>query len=172
MSDVTPPNVPPTGGTPQFDRATFQSAVKGASRADLALIGAAVLLLIFSFTPYYKVSISMQSIHNSATGSAWHGFFGWAAVILALVGALLLVLPWLGVTLPTTAAVVTYGLFVVAFVFVLLALFVVPGDTGGAAALGVHIDKGHGFGYWISLLIALVAGAYGALKIAQSRSAA
>jgi hypothetical protein len=38
----------------------------------------------------------------------------------------------------------------------LLALFIVPGNTGGSGIFGVHVNKGHGFGYWICLLAVLV----------------
>jgi hypothetical protein len=166
MSDIPPP--PPA--TPPPGTASFQGSVKAADRTDLALIGVGLLLFIFSFFSYYSYSISVNvgPLGGNASGSvsAWHGFFGWFAVVLALIGAVLIALPMLGVALPAQLVPVTYGLFVAAFVCVLLALFVIPGDTGGADLFGMKIDKGHGFGYWISLVVALIGGVLGGARLA------
>jgi hypothetical protein len=154
-----PPSQPPpgaggpVGGAPRggFDADAATAAFKGADRMDLGIIGAGVLAFIFSFFPYYTASV--HGI-GGGSGSAWHGFFGWFAALVALAAAILLALPLLGVKLslpvPTRLAVLVG--FAVATVCVLLALLVWPGKVSG-----VGIDYGHGFGYWASVIV-IVAG--------------
>ena len=50
---------------------------------------------------------------------------------------------------------VVLAAFALASLLLLLALFVIPGDTSNADVLGFSVDKGHGIGYWISLLAVL-----------------
>lgn len=124
---------------------------------DWAIIAAGVLAFIFSTFSYYTASVKVAGI-GSSTGSesAWHGFFGWFAALLALGGAAVLALEFFApqVKLPFPGRLLTTGLFAVATLSVLLALIVVPITTSFA---GIDIDKGHGIGYWLSLLV-IVAG--------------
>src|SRR6185437_4878025 len=96
---------------------------------------------------------------------AWHGFFGWFAVLLALVAAILLAAQLIAnVTLPFPVRTVVLVLFAVALLCLLLALFVIPGNTGGSSLFGVHVNKGHGFGYWITLIAVIVGRALAAKR--------
>jgi hypothetical protein len=122
---------------------------------DWAILGLAFLTFIFSFIDYYTVSVSFSGISESESASAWHGFFGWAAVLLALAGAALVALELFvpQVTLPFPARLVSLGCWTVATLFVILALFIFPGGNYD----GPGLDEGRGFGYWVSLVF-IIAG--------------
>lgn len=144
----TPPP-PPGGGAP----APFDP--KSVNPLDWGILGAGVLAFIFSMFNYYTIDVGPAS----DSVSAWHGFFGWAAALLALAGAVLvaaeLFVPQF--RLPTSGRLVGLGLFAVATLFVIIALFTNAYDTDGAGALGIDVDSGHGFGYWASLIV-IIAG--------------
>jgi hypothetical protein len=159
-----------SSNAPQFDAAQAQEAFKKADRLDLALVGIGIVALIFSFFDFYKVTVKAAAVagfggaSGSATGSAWHGFFGWFGVLLMLIGAAVVAAKILGITLPFPLPLTLAVLFVVAAVCEILALFIVPGDTTGAASLGIDIDKGHGFSYWIVLILSLAGAGIAAMK--------
>jgi hypothetical protein len=122
-------------------------------------MGAGVLIFIFSFIDYYSYSAkNCGSLCDGASvsSSAWSGFFGWFAMLLALVGsavvALAIFMPQVKLPLPSRLAAL--GAYGIATLCVILALFVVPGYNGYS---GPGIDKGHGFGYWVSLIL-IIAG--------------
>jgi hypothetical protein len=122
------------------------------NQLDWGILGAGALAFIFSFVSYYSVSYGPYS----ASVNAWHGFFGWFAMLLALVGsgvvALELFMPH--VKLPFPNRLVGLGAYAVATLCVILALFVIPDGNAGDIP---GVDEGHGFGYWISLIV-IVAG--------------
>lgn len=149
-----PPEPPPaSSGKSTYDSAQMKAAVTGADPQDLGIIAIGVLAFIFSLFGYYKVSVHFAGISQSATFSAWHGFFGWFAALVALAASATLAAALFGkIALPfpvRLAVLVGYG---VSALCVLLALLVVPGGD----VSGTGIDKGHGFAYWISLIIILV----------------
>jgi len=135
---------------------------KAVSPLDWGIIAAGVVAFIFSLFAFYSYSVSISVAGFSTTSrtvhwSAWHGFFGWFAVLLALVAAILLAAELIArVTLPFPVRTVVLGLFVVALICLLLALFVIPGNTGGSGLFVVKVNKGHGFGYWITLIAVIV----------------
>jgi hypothetical protein len=147
--------------SPQFDAAQAQEAFKTADRRDLSLVGIGVVALIFSFFDFYKITVKAAAVagfggaSGSATGSAWHGFFGWFGVLLMLIGAAIVAAKILGIALPFPVSLTLAVLFAVAAVCQILAFFVVPGDTASAASVGIDIDKGHGFSYWVVLILSL-----------------
>jgi hypothetical protein len=157
---------PPAAGNRSmggFDPANLQNFdPKSVNPLDWGIIAAGVVAFIFSLFAFYTYSVSISiaglaKTSSSASWSAWHGFFGWFGVLLALIGALLLAAQLIAkVTLAFPVRTVVLGLFGVATLCLLLALFVVPGNTGGSDLFGVHVNKGHGFGYWICLLAVLV----------------
>jgi hypothetical protein len=112
-------------------------AFQNSNRLDLAIMAAGLLALIFSVFPYY----TRPGIYSA---TAWHGFFGWFGVLLALVGAVLVALPLLGVRLGIPTRMTALALFAAATLSTLLALFVDPANAGA--------DAGRGFGYWATLL--------------------
>lgn len=124
-------------------------------RLDWAILGAGALAFFLSFFSYYTASVSFGGYGGSVSVNAWHGFFGWFAMLCALAGsatvAMALFVPQ--VTLPLPHRLAGLGLYGVATLCVVLALFVFPGGRYG----GTGVDTGHGFGYWISL-IAIIAG--------------
>jgi len=128
---------------------------KSVNRLDWGIIACGLVALIFSFFSYYTVSVSLGSGFGSVSAheSAWHGFFGWFGALLAFVAAALLaanLIAKITFSFPVRTAVL--GGFAIALLCAILALFLVPVDTGGFDG----IDKGHGFGYWISSLAILV----------------
>jgi hypothetical protein len=142
-----------TGG--QVD---LKDALQGADPFDLGIVAAGVVAFFASMMPFYTVSVATGGFSISGHVSAWHGFFGWFAALLALGGAVLVALPLFKVTLPVVAHQAAVGAFGVALLCLVMALFVTPGGgCGSAAALGgIHCDTGHGFGYWLALLAVLV----------------
>jgi len=157
-----PPAAPGNRGVGGFDPANLQNFdPKSVNPLDWGIIAAGVVAFIFSLFSFYTYSVSISiaglaKTSSSASWSAWHGFFGWFGVLLALIGALLLAAQLIAkVTLAFPVRTVVLGLFGVATLCLLLALFVVPGNTGGSDLFGVHVNKGHGIGYWISLLAVL-----------------
>ncbi|MBE7189612.1 hypothetical protein [Jatrophihabitans endophyticus] len=149
-----PPGTSPAGPGGSFDPKAFNPL-------DWGILAAGVLAFIFSLFDYYTVSASAGGISVSDSASAWHGFFGWFAALLALVGAALVAAALFApqIDLPAPARLVGLAAFAVATLFVIIALFVFPGggDISQAKAYGVHVDEGHGFGYWASLIV-IIAG--------------
>ncbi len=160
-----PPPGPPAGGPPQGPPPSQWGPPPGSSggssgsfdpksvnQLDWGILGAGVLAFIFSFVSYYTVDVRG---FGSGSESAWNGFFGWFAMLLALVGsaavALDLFMPH--VKLPFPNRLIGLGAYAVATLSVLLALLVNPIDDGGIPG----VDTGHGFGYWVSLIV-IVAG--------------
>ena len=146
-----PPASPPPGGGYQPPPSAFDP--KTVDGLDWGILAAGVLAFIFSFVDYYSYSVPGFSQY-SGSWNAWHGFFGWFAMLLALAGsgavAMSIFAPH--VKLPMANRLLGLGAYAIAALCVLLALFIVP-DPYGVGGL----DKGHSFGYWASLVV-IVAG--------------
>jgi hypothetical protein len=146
---------PPPGGNPYgapgpgFDP-------KNVNPLDWGILAAGFLAFIFSFVSYYSYSIKGCNECGSGHLNAWHGFFGWFAMLLALVGSAAVAISLFAphVKLPVPARLAGLGAYALATLCVILAIFIVPGDFG---AFGGTVDKGHGVGFWISLIV-IVAG--------------
>lgn len=176
-SSATPPPPPPPASDPAAAPATPASApasrgsqlapLQEAHKLDLGIIAAGVIAWLAGFMPFYTASVSAGAIGASTSGSAYHGFFGWFAVWVALLGAAV-VAAWLfGVNLGASAHTVAVGAFGVSLVCLVLALFVFPGGgCGDTSGLGITCDTGHGFGYWLALIM-VVAGL--ALSVMRTR---
>ncbi len=137
----------------------MKGALQNAHKYDLGIIAAGLLAFIFSFFPYYTASVSGLGFDYSDSASAWEGFFGWFGVLLGLVGAVILVLSLLRITLPVPTRLTVLGLFAGALLCTVIAFFVFP---GGDACQGVQecedaINLGRGFGFW-AVLVMIVAG--------------
>jgi hypothetical protein len=162
---------PPPGGAPYgapggspYGTPSAGFDPKSVNPLDWGILAAGLLAFIFSFVSFYSYTVKAKSggvTFGSASDhvNAWHGFFGWFAVLLAIVGSAIVAVSLLAphVTLPFSARLAGLGCYAVATLCLILALFIIPGDTSGASALGVSVDKGHGVGYWITL-IAVIAG--------------
>ncbi|HST50154.1 hypothetical protein [Jatrophihabitans sp.] len=146
---AAPGSVAGRSGMPAFD-------VANVNPLDWGIIAAGLIALIFSTFGYYTYKISLGGFSQSTSVSAWHGALAPIATLLALAASLLLAVELLStVKLAFPVRLVVLAAFALASLLLLLALFVVPGNTGNADVLGIGIDKGHGIGYWISLLAVL-----------------
>jgi hypothetical protein len=125
---------------------------KTVDNMDWGILGVGVLIFIFSFISYYTFSEGGFSVSENA----WHGFFGWFAMLAALVGSaavgLSVFMPH--VKLPVANRLLALGAYAVATLCVIIALFVTPGYLG--VDVPSSVDEGHGFGYWGSLVLIIV----------------
>ena len=145
-SSATPPPAPPpaapappAAGATSYDTNAAKASLQGAHKFDLGIVAAGVIAWLAGFMPFYTASVSAGVISASTSGSAYHGFFGWFAVWVALAGALVVAAGLFGVSLPLAVHQVAAVLFGVALVCLILALFIFPGgDCGDAAGLGRH----------------------------------
>ncbi len=161
---------------------------------DWALVAGGAIALIFSFFQYYTVELtqrfkdqlcetdqtsgSVRTLCSGDSASAWHGVFGWFGVLLLLVAALLVVVQAIAPhTLSPQAPtrLITAVLCGVGLLSTFIALFVIPhGDAGDALAgsgltLGDVFDFGHGFSYWLILVVAIAMTAIAVLRLMQTR---
>jgi hypothetical protein len=179
-SSATPPSAPPpaapappAAGATSYDTNAAKASLQGAHKLDLGIVAAGVIAWLAGFMPFYTASVSAGVISASTSGSAYHGFFGWFAVWVALAGALVVAAGLFGVSLPLAVHQVAAVLFGVALVCLILALFIFPGgDCGDAAGLGgISCDTGRGFGYWLALLAVLAGGALSVMRMRESTAA-
>lgn len=142
---------PPPGGGYGAPQGRFDP--KNVNPLDWGILGIGVLTFIFSFVSWYTFSEGGFSVSENA----WHGFFGWFAMLLAIVGSAVVAMDLFmpQVKMPLANRLIGLGAYAVATLCVILALFVIPGYLGIDVPAGV--DKGHGFGYWISLIL-IIAG--------------
>lgn len=140
-----------------MSRDQITGAVQSAHPFDLGIIAAGGLAFLLSVFPYYTVSFDGGFGFGAAGGSisAWHGLFGWFGALAALAGAAVLALALLGVKLGIPTRLVSVAGFGVAALCVVLALFVIPGrgDCAGIKVCEDAVNYGHGFGYWVSVLV-------------------
>jgi hypothetical protein len=170
----TPPPAAPAGdsagtaGSRQFDADKTKAAIQGAHKFDLGMIGAGVVAWLAGFLPFYTASASFAGHSVSAHESAYHGFFGWFAVWVALAVAVLVALALLGVDLPLPVpmAQAALGGFGLALLCLVLALFITPGGDAcnGAGAFGVDCSTGRGFGFWLALILVIAGGVLAFLR--------
>jgi hypothetical protein len=157
-----PPGYQPAGYQPsqpsgRFDPKSLQNFdPKTINPLDWAIIGAGVVTFIFSTFHYFTYTVKVATFSSSGSVSAWHGLLAPLATLLAIAAAILLAAHLIAkVELPFPVRLAVLAAFGLASLLLLLALFVIPGNTGGMGAFGVKIDKGHGIGYWVSLLAVL-----------------
>lgn len=154
----TPPPAPPPPGQygppggypsprPGFDPKTVNPL-------DWAILGLGFLIFIFSFFGYY--TLSAGPVSDSA--GAWHAGNGaivaWLGMVFSVAGAVVLAAGLFvsQLRLPVEARLGSLGLFGLGSLFMIIAIFVHPKffDEGG-------ISFGHGFSFWLSLVMILIA---------------
>jgi hypothetical protein len=146
---------------------------------DWGIVGAGVLAFIFSLFAFYKVTAKVNfggvKQSSSESFSAWHevfggGFFGWFAMIFAVVGSVILALhlfqPALKIPVPLSPRQLVLGIFALAALFEILAIFVKPG--GGSSGVGFSVSVGHGFAFWISLIVILAGAVLSFLRLQET----
>lgn len=170
-SSASQPHAPQGGWSSSAASQQATEAVetlKKGNPLDLATIGAGLLVLLGSLLPYYTVSVDAFGANASDSATAWHGFLGWFGAVLALAGAVVLVLHLLSRDLPVPVRTTVLGLFAAAALCTLLALFVTPGpdcnDSFLTESVCSMIDQGHGVGYWLALLGSIAGTALAALR--------
>jgi hypothetical protein len=151
---------PPPGAPYGSPRRPFDAGT--VNPLDWAILGTGLLAFLFSFLTYYTYSDKDPTCTGicEVSNNAWHGFFGWFAALLAVLGAAAVAAELWGrdfrVGLPNRLA--GLAAFALATLSVILALFVVPtGYVFGFAIPDSQANKGHGFGFWVSLIV-IVAG--------------
>ena len=180
----------PYGGAPA--KSGFDP--KSVNPLDWGQLAAGLIALIFSFFSYYQykpkgadakqtcsnissapasVRGELQDACDGITNSAWHGFFGWFGVLLAVLGAILIALALFAPTvkLPVPTRLAAAALFVLAALSTLIALFVVPdGDYKGQTidSGSSDTDAGHSFSYWIVLIVIVVGAVLAIMRFLQT----
>ena len=190
MTDPTPSAAPeeptsepraegPANSLPSAEQAKAQVEAKvgeakavlsAMHRLDLGIVIAGAVALVASVLPFFTMEVNVLGVGQTESFSAWHdviggGFFGWIGVMAAVGGALAMVLPLMGATLPVSRRLAALGCFGVSVAALLIAFFVTPIDckTGIFDACDV-VDPGHGFGYYLALLAAVVGAALAAMR--------
>jgi hypothetical protein len=156
---------------------------------DWVILGAGVLAFVFSFPSYYVGKATSKIAGKgcpalSATAvrgmeSAWHGFFGWFAALVAVLAAILLALHLFGPKMAVPIRLVVFGGFALALLSVILAFFIHPGTAQGGTRSGqfggctltFEAHVGHGFGYWASLIVIAVGAVVAYLQLRDSGEA-
>jgi hypothetical protein len=166
---------PPAASTTSYDMDAAKATLQGAHKFDLGIIAAGLVALIGSWLPFYTWSVSAEGVGGvSGSLSAWHGFFGWLGVLIALATAVVVALSLFDVVkLPMAVHQIAAAGFGLALLCLLLTLFVDPnGGCGGAGAFGIHCDIGRGFGYWLALLAVIAGGALAFMRMRESTTPA
>jgi hypothetical protein len=189
MTAYGPPGSPPNPPGPARQPAVDPKSV---NPLDWGILGGALLALIFSFFSFYSyeakgaakagcsqlagVPGAVKDLCSGDSASAWHGFFGWFGVLLLVIAGVLVAIAIFSpqISLPAPARLIAFGAAVLGFISLLLALVVVP-DWPPVSDLGVGgsdydkvIDNGHGFSYWIVLILAIVVAALCFLRFQQT----
>jgi hypothetical protein len=176
-----PPPQPPAptagasaGSSYQFDADKAKATLQGAHKFDLGMMAAGVIALIGSWLPFYTLSVSAGGFGASDSVSAWHGFFGWFGVLIALATSVAVALSVFGVVkLPMSLPQIAVAGFGLALLLLLLTLFVDPsGGCQGVGSLGIKCDIGRGFGYWLALLAVIAGGALAFLRMRETEPSA
>lgn len=96
------------------------------------LLGAGVLMLVFTFLPWQKVDISVISVSRNA----WHGFWGVVMCLMVIVLLVLVAAKTFGVALPP---VIPFGLTTLALGVAILVFAVLKNLTDDFSAWGSYL---------------------------------
>ncbi|MGH3504620.1 MAG: hypothetical protein ACRDQA_27535 [Nocardioidaceae bacterium] len=155
--DLPPPPPPdPTGPRPAGGPGAAGTSTGGFHPLDLTVMAAGLLAFIGSLLPYYTVSIDQMGVSLSDSATAWHGFFGWVAAVLALAGGIAVALAAFGIGAAARARMSSLIAFGVALICVIIAGFTWPASGNVPSGIDIGELTGHGFGYWLSLIVIIV----------------
>ena len=157
-----PPPPPPQEWAAPPPPAAQASAFNPAdvSPYDWGILAAGFLAFIFSLFSYYTASFA----GISASESAWHGFFGWFAALVALLSAGLLAVQ---ILVPATRLPVPVRLTVL-IGFAVAALCVILAGLIDAENLPSQVSSGRGAGYYLSLIVILAGGVLSFLRLRET----
>ena len=145
---------PSSSGAARYDFNDTKATLESANRLDLGIVAAGLVALIGSWLPFYTWTVGVRGI-GSASGSlsAWHGFFGWFAVLVALATSVAVALELFKVVrLPMPLHQVALAGFGLSLLLLILTLIVDPsGGCNGAGGLGIQCDIGRGVGFWLAV---------------------
>jgi hypothetical protein len=163
----------PAAGGSQYDFNQAKTTLQGAHKYDLGIIAAGVIAWLAGFMSFYTASASFAGHSVSAHASAYHGFFGWFAVWVALAGAVVVALALFNLVrnLPMPLHQIAAGAFGLALLCLILAFFITPGGdacNGASGFAGVSCSTGHGFGYWLALIAVLAGLALSVMRMRES----
>jgi hypothetical protein len=185
-AEPSPPAVVPSAAPPSRPGHFDPNSV---DIKDWLILGAGLLAFAFSFPSYYvgkataKITgkdcpaLSASAVRGSE--SAWHGFFGWFAAMVAVLAAILLALHLFGPKMDIPIRLVVFAGFALALLSVILAFFIHPGTGQGGTRSGqiggctikFEAHVGHGFGYWASLIVIVVGAVVACLQLRESGEA-
>jgi len=171
--DWSAPPPPPATGQPASGSGPVNlAAVKP---MDWGIIAAGVLALIFSTFDYYTGTAKGPGGSISNSISAWHGFFGWFAALVALAASAVLAVHILApkVAMPFPVRLTVLGGYALSLVCMIIAGFVTPGarsaaDLGAAAGSGISVEYGRGAGFYLSLIVILAGVALSFLRLRET----
>jgi hypothetical protein len=139
-------------------------------------------VLIFSFFSFYSGTAKGGGITSiSKSYSAWHeifggGFFGWFAMLFAVVGTIFFAI---GMFSPSTTlfmpgrVLAVFG-FGAGFLFEILAIFIHPKfyhQSGNIGGVHYSVTFGHGFSFWISLVLLAIGTVLAVMRAQQTNTA-
>ena len=139
---------------------------------DWGILAAGFFALIFSFLSYYTVTAHFEGLSKSGDETAWHGFFGWFAALVALAAAGVLAAHLFqpATRFPFPVRLVVLGGFALSLLCVILAAFITPGKASAASLkdTGITADYGRGAGFWLSLIVILAGVVLSFLRLRES----
>ena len=142
-------------------------------RTEQVLSAAGILLLIFSFLPWFSASVNMGILGSvSGHANAWSdpsGFIDWFPVLLLFVYGVVLALPAFGVVLnaPLLAGAANRAFIGLALSALAVLLFAIQGLTYPSLPAGISGSAGPSWAYFVSLVIVLAAGVQSYLGFTQ-----
>jgi hypothetical protein len=153
------PPTSPDAAQPATDQAGSRDFdPQSVNTLDWLIIAAGAVAFICSSFSYFTYQIEIATFSKKGSISAWNGVLAPTATLLAVSAAVLLAVHVFGkAQLAFPVRLVVLGAFALASLLLLFALFIVPGNSAADAAnaVGITIEEGHGFGYWVSLLAVL-----------------
>ena len=133
-----------------------------------------MLTFIFSFFSWYTYDAKGCGSFGgcvSVTDTAWGGFLTLLAVLLVLVATAMIVLELFmpHVKLPVPNRLIGLGCYALAALLTILAIFVIPGlSVAGVDVPDSAYDSGHGFGFWVGLILILAGAVLSFLRFQQT----